>query len=749
MSAGNPSDRALAAAITHLRAGRLLEAERLCRAACEANPGNARAFHLRGIVMHQLRRPDAASMLARAIALDPTAEALSDRGVILAANAQFSEALPCFERALAIKPSYLDARNNLARTLRSLGRLDQAIEQFEMVLQAAPRSPAAHFELGAACEAAGHSGAAERHYRQAIALQPRFFEACLHLARVLQAQERPLEALGYAEQAVALRAESGGARNNLGNVLRALGRSQQAIGQYEAALKLDPQLVIAHYNCGLALRGEGRIADAREHFARAFALEPRALEAELALCMAELPALYATAAEIEERRSAYAIRLAQLAEDVEKAGLPERLAEEIGSHQPFYLAYQGQNDRALQSVYGTLVCRIMAARYDAAQLPEAPVPDQPIRIGIVSGFFRQHSNWKIPIKGWLKMLDRNRFRLFGYHTSSERDAETELAANLCSRFVQGPLSLDAWRQTILADAPHVLLYPEIGMDKVSAQLGAQRLAPVQCCSWGHPTTSGFPTLDYFISSDLMEPANASDHYCEQLVRLPNLSIYYEPADLAPVEIDRAELGLRPDAVVYWCGQSLPKYLPQFDEVFARIASRVDACQFTFIEAGAGEAVTGLFRERLDRSFASLGLKASDHCVFLSRLPPERFSAAIGQCDIVLDSIGWSGCNSILESLVHNLPIVTLAGDMMRGRHATAILEMMGITETIASTVDHYVVIAADLGLDAERRSRLSLQIRSRTHRLYRDLDCVAALEEFLSAAVRRNEFSGLGRLGVT
>jgi len=27
-------------------------------------------------------------------------------------------------------------------------------------------------------------------------------------------------------------------------------------------------------------------------------------------------------------------------------------------------------------------------------------------------------------------------------------------------------------------------------------------------TWGHPETSGFPTLDYFFSSDLMEPSDA-------------------------------------------------------------------------------------------------------------------------------------------------------------------------------------------------------------------------------------------------
>jgi protein O-GlcNAc transferase len=389
-------------------------------------------------------------------------------------------------------------------------------------------------------------------------------------------------------------------------------------------------------------------------------------------------------------------------------------------------------------LYGSLVCKIMAARYPTPDFPKPPGPRQSIRLGIVSGFFRQHSNWKIPVKGWLKELNRDRFHVSGYYTSGERDGETDAAAALCERFVSGPLSLDAWRRSILDVAPHVLIFPEIGMDKVSAQLAAQRLAPVQCASWGHPVTSGFPTIDYFISSDLMEPIGAADHYSERLIRLPNLSIYYEPADIPAVGIDRAQLGLRADAVVYWCCQSLPKYLPQFDGVFARIAAEVSDCQFTFIEFGGGKGVTEMFRARLGRAFSAVGLNAADHCVFLPRLTPDRFVAAIGKCDVVLDSIGWSGCNSILESLVHNVPIVTLAGEMMRGRHTAAILEMMDVRETTAQTIDQYVSIAAALGGNMTKRTELSARIASKKYRLYRDRDCIAALEAFLDGAVRNN-----------
>ncbi|MBV9459716.1 MAG: hypothetical protein JO141_19660, partial [Bradyrhizobium sp.] len=435
---------------------------------------------------------------------------------------------------------------------------------------------------------------------------------------------------------------------------------------------------------------------------------------------------------------AYASRLAAFSAKLESADISATFVDAIGAHQPFYLPYQGRDDRELQSQFGAAVCKVMASRYQPLDMPTPPAAGEPIRLGIVSGFFRQHSNWKIPIKGWLKMIDRTRFRVFGYHTGVEQDGETEVAAALCERFIAGPRPLDAWRAAIAEDAPHMLLFPEIGMDKVSAQLAAMRLAPVQCTSWGHPVTSGFPTIDYFLSSDLMEPQAADGLYSERLVRLPNLSIYYDAVDQAAIRIDRAELGLREDAVVYWCAQSLPKYLPEFDDVFARIAAKVPNSQFAFIAFGGGRGITELFKARLARSFSAKGLEAEDHCVFLPRLAPERFVAAIGQCDVVLDSIGWSGCNSILESLAHDLPVVAFEGQWMRGRHAAAILRMMQVEGTTARTTAEYVSIAGALGRDKGLRREISQRMAGSKHRVYRDVECIAGLEAFLEAAVRKS-----------
>src|SRR4030081_1997833 len=142
MNVGGRSEQTLAAAMAHHRAGRLNDAERLYRLVCDSDPKDARAFHLLGVVAHQLGRSDAASLVGRAVMLDPDfAEAHNDRGVILAANELFADALPCFERAVALNPAYAEARNNLGRGLRSLGRLAEAVVQFELVLKSTPDSP--------------------------------------------------------------------------------------------------------------------------------------------------------------------------------------------------------------------------------------------------------------------------------------------------------------------------------------------------------------------------------------------------------------------------------------------------------------------------------------------------------------------------------------------------------------------------------------------------------------------------------
>jgi predicted O-linked N-acetylglucosamine transferase (SPINDLY family) len=550
---------------------------------------------------------------------------------------------------------------------------------------------------------------------------------------VLNALGRLAEAEASCREALRLRPDYPEAHITLGNALWAFGRPVDAEASYREALRLRPNNLVAHRNLGNVLHALNRWRESIACLERLLSLKPDDTLTKFALCMAELPMFYADEAEVEERRGSYAARLKSLAAEVADMPNAAALADGVGTSQPFYLPYQGRNDRDLQAIYGALACRVMADRYPPVALPPPPAPGERVRVGIVSGYFHRHSNWRIPIQGWLEQLDRSRFRLFGYYTGAESDAETERARSLCDRFVRGPLSIERWRQEIAADSPHLLIYPEVGMSLISATLAAQRLASVQCNSWGHPNTSGFPTLDYFLSSDLMEPSDAQQHYCEKLIRLPNLSVYCEPVEPSALACERAAFGMRPSACVYWCPQSLFKYLPQYDVVFPRIAREAGECQFVFIEY---PGITDLFRLRLERAFGQYGLRAEDYCLILPRLEHGRFLAAAGLSDVFLDSIGWSGCNSTLDALVYDLPIVTLRGDLMRGCHSAAMLDMMGMTATVCESIEQYVESAVGLARDLVRRAEVKRMIATGKRTIYRDRSCIAALEAFLDTVAR-------------
>ena len=714
--------------------GRLDQAIGHYQQALALDPDNPEIHNNLGTVLQDQGRPEAAAISYRqALTRDPDyVDALANLGNTCRDLGQLDQAVAHYRRGLGLDPDHVGIHNCLGVTLRDLGALDDAIAHYERALALDPDNPGTHCNFGVALREQGHLDKATAHFLQALELAPDYAEVHNNLGLALHDQGRPGGAVTHFERALAINPDYAEAHNNLGIAFQDQGRLDDAMTHFERALMLRPDFVVALYNSAVLLHRQGRVDEAALRHRQVLALNPGRANAKFGLCMAQLAVIYQSVDEIAARRAAYEEHLRILCRDLGQPEMATRLAMGVGSNQPFYLAYQGSNDRDLQALYGSAVCKIMAERFPAPALPPPPGPAEPVRVGIVSEYFRDHTVWKLLIKGWVSQLDRRRFRVSGYHTGRQRDATTKAAASSCDYFVEGPLPADRWREAILADAPHILIYPEVGMGPVAAWLAAQRLAPTQCNSWGHPETSGFPTLDYFLGSELMEPPEGQQHYTEKLVRLPNLSIYYEPVDLQPSGNGPARPEWRsPDRLVYWCGQSLYKYLPQYDEVFPRIAREVGNCRFIFIEFADGKYVTELFRKRLDRAFSGFGLKASDYIVVLPRMSQDDFIAATGQSDIGLDSIGWSGGNTTLESLVHDLPIVTMTGALMRGRHTMAMLQMMRVTDTISETVDHYVSTAVRLAHDVSWRMALRKKIAASKARLYRDHSCILALEEFL------------------
>ncbi len=680
-------------------------ADELLKAALDQKPDHFASLRLSGLIAGRAGHDEKCiAFLERAFdaGREPEKEAVGNMLALAHKRAgRMAAAEGTYRDVLALFPQSAEALLNLGLLLQASDRHEEAVVDLRRASGSEPGLAVAHAALAVSLRALGRLEAASASAEEALALSPRETNFAGNLATIRNAQARYVEAEALCRAALEV-GDDAGILNTLGVSLRQQGLTEEAATCFERATRLRPDHIDALYNLATARKDAGDTDEAIALFRRVVALAPRLAAARFALCMAHLPSCYASQDELERRRSGYAQEIDMLAAFADEHGA-KALAPGVGAAQPFLLPAQGDIDTDLQRRYGAIVCRAMAEAYAAAPLAEAPQPGERIRVGIVCGFIRDHSVWRMPTRAWVAGLDRSRFEVIGYHTGTERDAETKSARSLFDRFVQEPSSIEGWRGRIVADCPHALIYPEIGMDPTAARLAAMRLARVQYASWGHPSTSGYPTIDIFLSSEEMEPEGGDQHYTERLVRLAGLSTSFAMPTITGPLPTRPSLGLPEDATVYWSGQSLHKYLPKHDGVFAEIAHGVpDAC-FVFIASSDAPALTHRLRDRLSAAFALRGLDAEGRCLFLPRMTPNAFRTAVGVADVVLDSIGWSGCNTLIDALAHRRPIVTLTGVTMRSRHGTALLRKIGWDRLVCRDLAEYVTRAIELGRDPAMR----------------------------------------------
>lgn len=238
-----PLPAALKAAIREHQAGRVREAEALCRQLVAEQPDQAEGWHLLGLIAHQDRRlEEAIAHYRQVLMLNPNHhDTYNNLAVAFHEQGRLDEAIPYYEKGLALKPDYADAHNNYANALREKKRETEALH----------------------------------HYQQAIALRPNYADAYNNLGLLLFSQEKYPEATECYQKAVELRPEFSAAHNHLGNALKELGDFEGAIQHYQQAIALNPNNAKAYNNWGNVFRDQGDLQTAIQYYERATAIDPQ------------------------------------------------------------------------------------------------------------------------------------------------------------------------------------------------------------------------------------------------------------------------------------------------------------------------------------------------------------------------------------------------------------------------------------------------------------------------------------------
>ncbi|MFO1305831.1 MAG: tetratricopeptide repeat protein [Burkholderiales bacterium] len=661
-----------------------------------SDPDRFAALMLRGRaheLLHDLAR--AIADVDAALAIDSAnARAWNELGILCADAGLADRAIDAFTRATRADPAYARAWNNLGNALRSAERPMEALSAFERAVSLDAKYALAWANLGAMLRVAGDDVRAEDALRRALALDPSSRVATMALAGLLHDKSQLEPAAELFLRAARSDAKDAGACLELAQTLAERDDLDNARAAYAEAERRDPRMLRATIGRSLVLP----------------------MVAESAAAAAASRDGYATGLDALER--ALPARASGMTFDA--------LVDEL-RWTNFLLAYQGEDDRALQSRYGALLDRMLHPV--ARPLPARGTGAARTKVGFASAFFRDGTAGRY-FERWITDLPRGAFEVYVYHLAPGLDALGQRIAARADHVRHCP----RWRPSqvaphILGDSLDVLVYPELGMAAVTFALAASRLAPLQCAAWGHPVTSGLPAIDVFFSSACMEPPDGASHYSERLVTLPGIGTRYAMPSSQPAS--RARLGLPEGVPLLSCPQSLFKIHPDNDALFARVLDAVPRGLLLLYE-GRDPALTAKFRSRISRTGIDLA-----RVRFIPQRSHEEYMAVNASCDVMLDTLRWSGGNTSLDAIASALPIVTLPGAFMRGRQSAGMLGMMGLDELVASDTDDYVRKASSVATDRAYRDGLSRRIVEARPVVFDDAAPMRALAEFLEQGARR------------
>jgi CRISPR-associated protein Csy1 len=657
-------------------------------------------------------------------------------------------------------PTSLPAQGVLANASNALQNFAQAMAALEVLHTALPRDAAIQKALAMACNNRGsqlyHAGdldGAAVLYERATQLDDAQVLAWTNLAACAALRRKHELAVVCYRRLLAFNAQDIDAAIGLAKALRALGQEQEADAALDAIATTagDGALALEFERIGAPERAAAIFATGDPHFgSKAHALMAQMQEAcgnfigarRNFTCIAQhaggdartlfraerdaalaMPAIFTSPEDLAAARTDYARRMQQFLDDWP----PTRLASRgVGlddlSHPRLRVAYQGGDDLPLARSYGAWLAA--SASHVSPNITSQHAARPIRRVGLVSARWTQ-STIAAYFGTWPGALRADGLEIYLYSYSKHEDIVSRGIAAQVDHAARLPDDLASAAHQLRADQLDLLIYPEIGLDGSPEVLAALRLAPRQWAAWGHPVTTGLPTIDCYLSVATMEPANAQDDYAEPLALLPGIGTQFPRAPQA-VPAARESLGLPAGGALYLVPHPPVKLHPDTDEVIAGILRRDRAARVVFIDDEI-PALTRLHRRRIENRLATAGIEYGQHLFWLPRQSTDGFRALIASADIVIDALHFSGGATTLDTLAQNTPIVTVEGRYMRGRQTAAMLRMLELPDLICADANAAAARAVEIAQNTDERARLHARLIERTPLLFEQTEPLRAL----------------------
>lgn len=684
----------LTLALKFHQAGHIEQAHHLYHQILQAAPDCADALHLLGLLTHQIgQSTQAINYIQQATVIDPVNPLFySSLALIYRELGDYEQAAANYQQALKIQPDNAEEHYHLGIVLNRLERFEQAIASFQQALHLRPSYPEVYDNLGITLSKQGKLDKAIAYFQQALQLRPNYVEA----------------------------------HHNLGVTLGELGEYTKAARHIQQALEIRPGCDNIHYSLGQILEQQGQLEAAETSYRQALHLKPKQSLWQLKID-GLWPAIISDSQAINDRRIRFETALDRYSEgsiDLNQKSV-DVLAANI--YPPFQLPYHGQNDLRIKTKYASLFkfTEPSAVSHSSAFVSQ----NKPYRLGFL--VTRGHEGIFLNLaRGIINNLRTPDFDVSIICPLTSIPRIASMLENEQVKFVSIPQNLEGAVQKIKAEKFHLIYYWEVGSDALNYFLPFFRLAAVQCTSWGLSITTGIPEMDYFISSDLLEVAEADKHYSERLIKLKTLpTYYYRPIVPIPLK-SRAYFGLSDQDHLYLCPQNLLKFHPDFDKILGQILRHDPKGKLVLLEAK-----TKSWQEQLWRRFQTNIPDVISQIQWVPQLSYPDFINLMAVSDVMLDTIHYSGGNTSHEGLGVGIPIVTCPSKFLRGRLTLGRYKKIGVMDCVAIDSDEYVKIALRLGTDSMYREMIKAKILAANYSLYEDMEAVQELAQFFREAI--------------
>jgi len=590
-------------------------------------------------------------------------------------NHEFDAAVISFGKAVALEPHRSTAYVSLGYALKEAGNIDEAAQAFnDAIAKDSKNAEAFYFAGNIAHIRGGHSSAVPK---LLIAIQldkflaPAYSEAALSLFQL----GRFTEALTLMSNAVTLMPSNAMLHFAMGNLLAEATLYTEAVQSYKITLGLWPGLAEALANLGNCERHLGNIDQALLH-----------LDAAL-------------------------------------------------KQQPNNAAWQSTRLFTLQYA-GTFDCQALfeehlkfADRFESQWLT-SPVrssfdsfnKDRRLRVGYVSGDFRQHSLLYF-FEPVLTFRNSSRIEIFCYYTYPVSDIITDrLQKNSdhwrnCASLSDGELS-----DQIRADSIDVLI-------DLSGHTGHNRLltfarkpAPIQMTWLGYQATTGLSAIDYRITDGAIDPPGQTEKYhTEKLLRLSRAASFEPDPRSPPV----GRLPFVESAVfTYACLNNPAKITYDFIAVAAAILKHTENTRLMLGNANASNSAA------LVSAFASHGIY-DNRLAFIPKLGMQEYLALHDQIDLALDTFPYNGGTTTMHSLWMGVPVLALDGESSISRVGAKIMQGLGLPKFACENKETFVERAIELArspaymqeIRALLRSRMSSVLVEQSKEFVQELEC--------------------------